>query len=80
MADSPADRLAIVPIALLLHNIEESVAVGFTLPGVQVQLSRALGDAIRLPSVEQYWLALAILSGVGFALFILARANAALSY
>ncbi len=53
---SQARGLALIPIALLLHNAEEGLTVR---PEMRDHLSRLLGHMVQLPSVEQYHVAAA---------------------
>lgn len=64
--------LGIVPAALLLHNLEEALTIRGALPQMQAQVSSGLGHPVRLPSAEQYWLALGLLTLAGLGLFLLA--------
>jgi hypothetical protein len=70
--DKRSSGLAIVPIALLLHAIEEGLAFRVTLPHLQIAASRLLGRAIQLPLVYQCYAALAIITLAGFALLLMA--------
>ena len=65
--------LAIVPVALLIHNLEEAFTIGAALPRLQTMLSTLLGRDLVLPSAQQYRLALSILTGIGFGVLLLAR-------
>lgn len=65
--------LAIVPVALLLHNLEEALTIGPALPRMQAKLSGLLGRAVALPSERQFHLDLVLITAFGFALLLAAR-------
>lgn len=67
---SQARGLALIPIALLLHNAEEGLTVR---PEMRDHLSRLLGHMVQLPAVEQYHVALAVVTLAGFGLLLLSR-------
>ena len=65
--------LAVIPVALLVHNLEEAVAIGPAMPRLEATWSRLLGPTLSLPSVQQYDLALLLVTGLSFGLLLLAR-------
>lgn len=60
-------------MALLIHNLEEAIALPGALVRVQAAASGWAGRPIHLPSAGQYRLALLLLTIAGFALLLLAR-------
>jgi hypothetical protein len=65
--------LAIIPVALFVHNVEEAFAIGAALPRLEATWSRLLGRPVVLPSAQQYDTALAVVTGIAFGVFFLAR-------
>lgn len=65
--------LAIIPVALLVHNLEEAYAIGAALPELEATWGRLLGHSLTLPSAQQYDYALAIVTGIAFGALLLAR-------
>jgi Protein of unknown function with HXXEE motif len=74
---SPAPQrvrgLAIIPLALLIHNLEEALTIASTLPKVQALLLRTTGVSIALPSATQFCIALMLLTAAAFALYLWCR-------
>ncbi len=65
--------LAVIPVALIVHNLEEAFAIGAALPRLEATWSRLLGRPLVLPSAQQYGIALAVVTGIAFAVLLLAR-------
>lgn len=65
--------LAIIPVALLVHNAEEALMIGRTLPRVSALGERAFGPDFVLPTPTEYRVTLLILTLVGFVLYGVAR-------
>jgi hypothetical protein len=69
-----------VPLALLVHNTEEALAIGGTLPRMSELAARVLGPTVALPTPNQYYVALAIVTLLGFTLYGVARAWPSATY
>jgi hypothetical protein len=65
--------LAVVPVALLLHNLEEALTIGAALSRMQAKVSALLGRAVALPSERQFDLDLVLITAFGFVLLLAAR-------
>lgn len=65
--------LAIIPVALLVHNLEEAFTIGPALPGLESTWGGLLGHSLTLPSPQQYDHALVIVTGIAFAALLFAR-------
>lgn len=65
--------LAIIPVALFAHNLEEAFAIGPALPRLEATWIRLLGRPLLLPSAQQYNVALLVVTGTAFGLLLLAR-------
>ena len=64
--------LALVPVALLLHNLEEALTMRAALPQMQGKWSAFLGRPVSLPSAHQYDVALVLITAFAFALWLAA--------
>lgn len=76
----PWGILRLVPLALLVHNLEEALTIGSALPLARELLPARLGLAPLLPSAERYQLALAAITLSAFALLAWARHARAAGY
>ncbi len=65
--------LAVVPLALLLHNVEEALGMRAALPRLEVVWSGLIGERATLPSTHQYHLALITVTALAFGVYLLAR-------
>src|SRR4029453_11682627 len=65
--------LAVVPVALLLPNLEEALTIGAALPRLPARLSPLLGRAVSLPTERQFHVDLVLITVFGFALLLAAR-------
>jgi hypothetical protein len=72
--------LVVVPLALLLHNVEEALGIGVALPRLEVALTGLIGRPAILPSADQYYLALITVTALAFGVFFLARSWDPASY
>jgi hypothetical protein len=72
--------LAVVPLALLLHNVEEALGLRAALPRLEVAWSGLIGEPVILPSAQQYYLALLMVTALAFGVFLLARSWDPASY
>src|SRR4051812_12036209 len=68
----PPRRLAIIPIALLIHNIEEALTIDAYLPRMRDAWAAHLGTP-PFPSAHAYLVALVVLTIAAFALLLMAR-------
>ena len=75
-----AEGLLIVPIAFLVHNIEEAVTIGGALPKMQVWLRTWLGPSVLLPSADEYYWALGAITLASFVIWLVARRWDSVSY
>jgi hypothetical protein len=77
------NRLAglwVVPVALLLHNLEEALTLGGALPQLEAAASRLIGRAVVLPPEAAYQRSLLVLTAAVAALYLLALAGDRLAY
>ena len=65
--------LWLVPLAMVVHNIEEAVSLHASLPAIRAAVSTRLGDATRIPSEPQYFAALVLVTLVPLVLYWWAR-------
>lgn len=65
--------LAVIPLALSVHNLEEAYSIGRALPRLEATWTRILGRPLVLPTAQQYDVALVIVTGLAFGLLLLAR-------
>ena len=65
--------LTIIPVALLVHNLEEAFTIAAARPRLEALWSTLLGCPVALPSVHESHLALAVVTGLAFGVLVLAR-------
>jgi hypothetical protein len=65
--------LAIVPIAVFVHNLEEALTIGTAQPRLEAAWSRLLGHPVVMPTAQEYEIALVVVTGIAFGLLLLSR-------
>lgn len=75
-----ASQLTIVPVAFLVHNAEEALTIPAVLPQAEARLADGFGHAFRLPSANQYYVLLLVLTLAAFAVWLLAYWKDSLCY
>lgn len=65
--------LWVVPVAFLVHNLEEALTIPHALPRIHAAWSGWTGRALQLPNASQYHQVLVGLTAAGFVLLLLAR-------
>lgn len=65
--------LALVPVALALHNLEEALTIAAALPAMEARWAAFMGRPVDLPSPSQYYVGLPLLAAFAFALWLAAR-------
>jgi hypothetical protein len=82
-AGPPTSRsrgLWLVPLALLVHNLEEALTIGAALPRLQDRWTRWAGRPVALPSDVQFQRALVVLTVAVGALYLLAWTSDRFAY
>jgi hypothetical protein len=77
---SRAAGLGIIPLAFLVHNAEEAIAIPRMLPQAQAAVTRLLGPRATLPSAREYLVTLAVITAVAFAVWLAAFRFEPLAY
>jgi Protein of unknown function with HXXEE motif len=67
-----AKKLALIPAAFLIHNLEEALTIPTMLPSVTAKLEIRFGFPVVLPSPNQYYVMLALLTLAVFLFWLFA--------